>query len=769
MDAPPTHSFGPFRLDTQRRRLERDGVAVPLSPRGFDILQVLVEGRDRVLGRAEIMARVWPGLAVEEHNLSVQMSKLRRALGDTGEEAAVIATLPGRGYRFVAVIDAGEPPAAASPSPGDATQTPTSPDAPSGDASPADVPTADAPIADAPIADAPAADASHAQAAPAMVPVAALPAARPSGTRLAFHPRRTALLATLAIVPAVAAWLVLRPARPPSPALSPGLSIVVMPFRDLSDGAGQAYLADAISDDLTTDLAHIPGGTVIARETADSYKGRAVPVTEIGRALGVRYLLEGSLRAEGDTLHVNAQLIDARDARHLWAQRFDVARAGLDGARDAIVRRIATALGVELVDAESARGQRDRPDNPGALDLYFRARSILDHDDSLDGFRTAQGLLERAVTLDPASAAPLAELGAMLLRKVQSVDDPTDKADIAEARTMIARALRASPRNPRALAAHAQALLIEGRLPEARYAAQAALASDPANLDALAAAARAAAAEGRLDDAARALDDLLRLSPGSASNRPRQLQLANIRLLQGDTAAAIDLLGRATAGDPEPAPGVDSWGRAEGASLLLVAARSMAGDAAAARALFARYDRLWPHRSVWRVAASAPRAMAALPGFARLEAALRDAGMPDHADEHADHRVAPSTTPLPVDSFCPTPLSVPGAATVDTPALAAMLATAPAPLVLDLGPGAAVPPGAAWEAPSAQGDDAFLDAATRDAEPNRKIVVMSDGPYGGDGYDAALRLVSLGRRVSWYRGGEEAWAASGLAATNRRP
>ena len=117
MDAPARHSFGPFRLDTQHRRLERDGVAVPLSSRAFDILQVLVEERGRVLSRAEIMARVWPGLAVEEHNLSVQMSKLRRALGDTGDEAAVIATLPGRGYRFVATVDAQRPPDAATRSP----------------------------------------------------------------------------------------------------------------------------------------------------------------------------------------------------------------------------------------------------------------------------------------------------------------------------------------------------------------------------------------------------------------------------------------------------------------------------------------------------------------------------------------------------------------------------------------------------------------------------------------------------------------------------
>ncbi len=768
MDTPATHSFGPFRLDPQRRRLERDGVAVPLSPRAFDILQVLVEERGRVLSRAEIMARVWPDLAVEEHNLSVQMSKLRRALGDTGEEAAVIATLPGRGYRFVAAVDAPAPqPGTAAPAVVPAPTAPLGPSPtlpPTGDVAPGPAPPGDA-VPEAAPPDPPPPTAAPPVSAPAASPVPPRrTTVQPSRPR---HVRRLAATLAATALAGLAAWLALRPARPPAPALS----IVVMPFRDLSDGAGEAYLADAIGDDLTTDLAHIPGSTVIARETADSYKGRAVPAAEIGRALGVRYLVEGSLRAEGGMLHVNAQLIDARDARHLWAQRFDVDRDALGTARDAIVGRIATALGVELVAADSARSREDRPNDPGALDLFLRARSILDRDDSLDGFCAAQSLLERAVALEPASATPLAELGATLLRKVRSADDPTEQADVAEARAMIARALQASPRNPRALAAQAHALLIEGRLPEAIHAAQAALATDPANLDALAVTARGAAAQGRLDDAAQAFSTLLRLNPGSVANRPRLLQLANVRLLQGDTEAAVDLLGRATAGDPEPAPGVDSWGRAEGASLLMIAARAMRGETATARALFARYEALWPHRSTWRIGALATRAMATLPGFARMQAGLREAGMPAYADEHADHHVAATTRPLPSDSFAPTPLVVPGAASVDTAGLAALLAASPAPLVLDLGEGAAVPPGALWEDRSVQaGDDAFVDAAVRDAAPDRQIVVLSDGPYGSAGYDAALRLVSLGRRnVSWYRGGEESWAASGLAATDRRP
>ncbi len=770
MDTPATHSFGPFRLDPQRRRLERDGVAVPLSPRAFDILQVLVEERGRVLSRAEIMARVWPGLAVEEHNLSVQMSKLRRALGDTGEEAAVIATLPGRGYRFVAAVDAPAPqPGTAAPAVVPAPTAPLGPSPtlpPTGDVAPGPAPPGDA-VPEAAPPDPPPPTAAPPVSAPAASPVPPRrTTVQPSRPR---HVRRLAATLAATALAGLAAWLALRPARPPAPALS----IVVMPFRDLSDGAGEAYLADAIGDDLTTDLAHIPGSTVIARETADSYKGRAVPAAEIGRALGVRYLVEGSLRAEGGMLHVNAQLIDARDARHLWAQRFDVDRDALGTARDAIVGRIATALGVELVAADSARSREDRPNDPGALDLFLRARSILDRDDSLDGFCAAQSLLERAVALEPASATPLAELGATLLRKVRSADDPTEQADVAEARAMIARALQASPRNPRALAAQAHALLIEGRLPEAIHAAQAALATDPANLDALAVTARGAAAQGRLDDAAQAFSTLLRLNPGSVANRPRLLQLANVRLLQGDTEAAVDLLGRATAGDPEPAPGVDSWGRAE---------RCQPADDRRPRD--ARRDGGRPRAlRPLRGAVAAPQHLAhRRPGDARDgdAAGLRaDAGRAARG-RHAGlrrrarrpprrrHHAPAAVRQLRAHAPCRARRGERGHRRAGRTARGRPRA-----------PGARPRRRAprcrrtrVWEDPAAHddSDDAFLDAAVRDAAPNRQIVVMADGPYGSAGYDGVLHLVSLGRRgVCWYRGGEEAWAASGMAAVDHRP
>ena len=152
----------------------------------------------------------------------------------------------------------------------------------------------------------------------------------------------------------------------------PRLSIVVMPFRNLGTDPADGYLADAVSDDLTTDLSHIPGSVVIARSSADVYKTRNVGAEQIGRELGVRYLLEGSLRRTGDQIVINAQLIDTQTGAHLWAERFDASRQELVDTQMAIVRRIASALNFTLVQIEGQRSLQDRPNDPDAVDLFFQ-------------------------------------------------------------------------------------------------------------------------------------------------------------------------------------------------------------------------------------------------------------------------------------------------------------------------------------------------------------------------------------------------------------
>ena len=133
------------------------------------------------------------------------------------------------------------------------------------------------------------------------------------------------------------------------PAAAPRLSIVVLPFTNLSDDSEQEYFADGITEDLTTDLSRISGSFVIARNTAFTYKGKPVDVKQAGRELGVRYVLEGSVRRTGHQVRVNVQLVDAETGAHLWADRFDTDRVNLPEAQDAIVGRIARTLNVELL------------------------------------------------------------------------------------------------------------------------------------------------------------------------------------------------------------------------------------------------------------------------------------------------------------------------------------------------------------------------------------------------------------------------------------
>jgi adenylate cyclase len=160
-------------------------------------------------------------------------------------------------------------------------------------------------------------------------------------------------------------------ARPES-AEPPQASIVVLPFVNLSGDLDQQYIADVLTENLTTGLARIEGTFVIARSTAFTYKGKPVDVKQVGRELGVRYALEGSEQHSQDKIRVNAQLIDVATGAHLWADQFDAPRSDLFEAVDQIVRRIARTMQLKLVAADLARASRSRPNNPDAQDLALR-------------------------------------------------------------------------------------------------------------------------------------------------------------------------------------------------------------------------------------------------------------------------------------------------------------------------------------------------------------------------------------------------------------
>jgi TolB-like protein/class 3 adenylate cyclase/Tfp pilus assembly protein PilF len=192
------------------------------------------------------------------------------------------------------------------------------------------------------------------------------------------------------------------PAAAPARQGPPRLSIVVLPFPNLGGDAEQDYFADGVTENLTTDLSRIRGSFVIGRNTAFTYKGKAVDLKQIGRELNVRYVLEGSVRRGGDRMRVNVQLIDAESGHHLWAERFDKPLADLFDMQDEIVARLAVALNAQLVDAEAQRAEKVA--SPDAIDFYFQGLAWLNKGFHPDTLAKALGFFDSALSLDPDNA-----------------------------------------------------------------------------------------------------------------------------------------------------------------------------------------------------------------------------------------------------------------------------------------------------------------------------------------------------------------------------
>jgi TolB-like protein/class 3 adenylate cyclase/tetratricopeptide (TPR) repeat protein len=179
----------------------------------------------------------------------------------------------------------------------------------------------------------------------------------------------------------------------------PRLSIVVLPFANLGGDPEQDYFVDGITELLTTDLSRISGSFVIARNTAFSFKGKAVDVKKVGRELNVRYLLEGSVQRGGNRFRVNVQLIDAETGNHLWAERFDKPVADLFDMQDEIVSRLANTLNAQLIEAEARRAARSP--HPDATELIFQGRAWLNKGMTPEYIEQARGFFDSALALDP--------------------------------------------------------------------------------------------------------------------------------------------------------------------------------------------------------------------------------------------------------------------------------------------------------------------------------------------------------------------------------
>lgn len=239
---------------------------------------------------------------------------------------------------------------------------------------------------------------------------------------------------------------------------TPHLSIVVLPFTSLSDDPEQHYFADAVTDDLTTDLSRLSGMFVISRNTACTFRQRSVDTRIIGRELGVRYALEGSVRPLGNRIRINAQLIDAETGAHLWAERFDAAIADISALQDEITRRLAIALNLELVAAEATRPTTQ----PEAADYILRARAVMMSAPSYESRQHAISLYERALTLDPHSIEAQIRLASVLIGRVLDDMTKTPTGDVERAEELLERAFSMGSRS--ALVHHVKAQLLRYQL-----------------------------------------------------------------------------------------------------------------------------------------------------------------------------------------------------------------------------------------------------------------------------------------------------------------
>ena len=294
--------FGPFRLDLGLRKLSFEGAPVNLAGRALDILCALASARGDVVSKDQLMDSVWSGQVVEENNIQVHISAVRKELAQRTNGESFVVTVPGRGYRLMGLE--------------------------------------------------PVADTSQPESCGR------------EGSSV------------------------------------PGTSIAVLAFQNMSGDPEQEYFADGIVEDIITGLSRIKWMSVIARNSSFFYRGKAIDLREVGRDLGVRYLLEGSVRKAGNRIRIGTQLIDAQTGLHLWAERYDRLLDDIFALQDEITMSVIGAIEPNLRKAEMERVKRKRPDNLNAYDLVLRALPFV-RTAMVSGSDAAIPLLDEALRLEP--------------------------------------------------------------------------------------------------------------------------------------------------------------------------------------------------------------------------------------------------------------------------------------------------------------------------------------------------------------------------------
>jgi TolB-like protein/DNA-binding winged helix-turn-helix (wHTH) protein/Tfp pilus assembly protein PilF len=367
------YEFGPFRLDTAEHTLLRDGQPIPLRPKVYDLLVVLVENRGHLVDKEQLMSSVWAEQFVEEGNINKNISMLRQALGESDGGTKFIETVPKRGYRFVAEVrevnDNGQ----------------------------------------AELLTQAAARPAHEHQHPRETHEESLPLSQPAqaqATRFNKHWIALVIVPLLALAAIVYVVLTRQPSRSATPAVR---SIVVLPFQNLSGDASQDYLVDGVTDALIGDLAQIGALRVISRTSAMHYKGTNKSLPEIAKELNVDAVVEGTVQRSGERVHVRAQLIHAASDSHLWAADYDRDARDILDLQSEVARAIASEVRIKITPAEQRLLVPKRTVARAAIDNYLQGRYFWNRRTEQD-IRKAIGYFEAAISADPNYAQAYAGL-----------------------------------------------------------------------------------------------------------------------------------------------------------------------------------------------------------------------------------------------------------------------------------------------------------------------------------------------------------------------
>jgi TolB-like protein/tetratricopeptide (TPR) repeat protein len=404
------------------------------------------------------------------------------------------------------------------------------------------------------------------------------------------------------------------------PIVAPRLSLVVLPFENFSVRRDQHHFADRITDDLTTDLSRFTGMRVTSRSTALTYRNKPVDAKQIGRELGVSYILEGSVRRSANHVRVNARLIDTRADVHLWAERFDCDSSEQFSIQNELTKRTAVGLYAELLRADASRAT----EHPDALGYILQGRVAQLKPMERDDYAEAISLFERALALDRHSAEAQGWLADALASR--ALDEMTDAAaaDIARAAGLAMQAVAASPRSAFAHLAKGRVLSAQGRYKEAIPEYEAVGAINPSWPHPYGDLGECKLWTGSVEDTIPLVEQAIRICSGGSFSASWYLNLGRVHLVQSRTNDAIVWLEKACGAEPQ-LPSAHAW--LASAYALNAESERAAAELAWARGLSrdGRYSSVTRLKAVGHFGVSQIRALLENTYFS----GLRKAGMPD--------------------------------------------------------------------------------------------------------------------------------------------